>query len=63
MKPGGNAGGLLAVAIIALVVGTLAVALRTYTRKIILDMMWYDDYTAIASWVSRSTPVHPAGEL
>lgn len=43
----------MAVAILAIVLGTLAVALRLYTRKIVLNQIWVDDYLACASWVSR----------
>ncbi|KAF3768830.1 hypothetical protein M406DRAFT_107592 [Cryphonectria parasitica EP155] len=50
MKPGANAGGILAVASIAIVVGTLAVALRLYTRKFVLNQIWLDDYLAVVSW-------------
>lgn len=55
MKPGGNSGGLLAVAILAIVLGTPAVGLRLYTRKFVLNQIWLDDYLAIVSWVSSST--------
>ncbi|KAJ4386631.1 hypothetical protein N0V93_009529 [Gnomoniopsis smithogilvyi] len=51
MQPGGNSGGLLAVAILAIILGTLAVALRIYTRKVVLNQLWVDDYLACASWV------------
>lgn len=53
MQPGGNSGGVLAVAILALLLGTLCVALRIYTRKVVLNQLWVDDYLACASWVSR----------
>lgn len=61
MKPGGNSGGLLAVATLAIVLGTLAVALRLYTRKVVLNQVGPDDYLAIVSWVSWSSP-QPSGE-
>ncbi|KAJ4419639.1 hypothetical protein N0V82_004834 [Gnomoniopsis sp. IMI 355080] len=51
MQPGGNSGGILAVAILALTLGTLCVALRIYTRKVVLNQLWVDDYFACASWV------------
>lgn len=53
MQPGGNSGGLMAVAILAIILGTLAVALRLYTRKVVLNQIWVDDYLACASWVRR----------
>lgn len=52
MKPGAHSGGLLAVAILAVLLGTLAVALRLYTRKVVLNQVGIDDYFAIISWVS-----------
>lgn len=56
MKPGENAGGLLAVAILAIILGTLAVALRLYTRKVVLNLIGPDDYLAVISWVSYYPP-------
>lgn len=56
MKPGGNAGGLLAIAILAIILGTLAVALRLYTRKVVLNQIGPDDYLAVVSWVSWYPP-------
>lgn len=46
----------MAVAILAIIIGTLAVALRLYTRKVVLNQIWVDDYLACASWVSRRVP-------
>ncbi|PSR76250.1 hypothetical protein BD289DRAFT_177500 [Coniella lustricola] len=50
MQPGGNSSGLMAVAIIAIVLGTISVALRLYTRRCVLKQIWLDDYFAVASW-------------
>lgn len=52
MKPGANSANVLATAIVSIPLGTLAVALRLYTRKYLLKQVWIDDYLAIASWVS-----------
>lgn len=59
MQPGANSKGLIAVDVLALVLGTLAVALRLYTRKVLLKQLWLDDYLAFVSWVSLSEPLHP----
>lgn len=59
MQPGANSKGLIAVDVLALVLGTLAVALRLYTRKVLLKQLWLDDYLAFGSWVSLSKPLHP----
>lgn len=52
MKPGGHSGGVLAIAVLAIILGTLSLTLRLYTRKVVLNQMWLDDYLAIVSWVS-----------
>lgn len=57
MKPGARADTLLAVATLAIILGTFFVALRLYTRKAILKKMWVDDYLAIASWVGFYLPL------
>lgn len=50
----------MAVAILAIILGTLAVAFRLYTRKIVLNQIWVDDYLACAAWVSRrDTEAYP----
>ena len=52
MKPGEHAGGLIAVTVIAIVLGTIGISLRIYTRSWILKQTWLDDYLAVVSYVS-----------
>lgn len=51
MVPGGNSWPIITVAVLAIVLGTLAVGLRIYTRHVVLNQLWIDDYVAMVAWV------------
>ncbi|KAH8660240.1 hypothetical protein BX600DRAFT_551690 [Xylariales sp. PMI_506] len=47
----GNPAIVTGVAVAGMTVATIALVLRLYTRKIILNFLWIDDYMAVLGWV------------